>query len=264
MWTMRRNHAAETGHDPTGITVQDLNASYEGVSALHDVCLNVEPGHLCGLVGMNGAGRSTLFKALMGVITPDSGTVRFSGMTGRQARRSGMISYVPQQEDIDWSFPLLVEDVVMMGRYGVQNWLRTPRRQDREAVRAAIARVDLDDFAHRQIGSLSGGQRKRVFLARGLAQQARILLLDEPFAGVDKRSEYTIVGVLRDLASRGATVLVASHDLHALPNLCDEAILINHTVIAHGPIDEVLEPHSLSRAFGLEDTDDAAPQELTR
>ena len=244
----------------SGISVRDLNVRYGENLALHDVNLDVEAGHLCGLVGMNGAGKSTLFKSIMGVVRPASGTVRLAGMTARQARRNGLVSYVPQQEDIDWNFPLNVDDVVMTGRYGLQNWMRTPRRADRESVTAALERVELEDFATRQIGELSGGQRKRVFVARALAQHAKVILLDEPFAGVDKRSERTIVRVLRNLANVGVTVLVASHDLHALPNLCDEAILINRTVIMHDRIDVVLRPEPLALAFGL-DSDRAQPAE---
>lgn len=249
---------------PGGIHVRGLSVSYDGVPALRDVSFDIEPGHLCGLVGMNGAGKSTLFKTLMGVVRPDAGSVQLAGIDGRQARKRGMVSYVPQQEDIDCSFPLRVEDAVMMGRYGLLNWLRSPRREDREAVRAAIGRVELGEFSRRQIGNLSGGQRKRVFVARGLAQRARIMLLDEPFAGVDRRSELMIAKVLKDLARDGMTILVASHDLHALPELCDEAMLINRAIVAHGPIAEVLQPEQLAKAFGLEPEDQALSEDLMR
>ncbi|MGO1346335.1 MAG: metal ABC transporter ATP-binding protein [Bifidobacterium psychraerophilum] len=234
-----------------GIYVEGLHVSYGGATALHHVSFSIESGRLCGLVGMNGAGKSTLFKALMGVIRADAGTIRFSGASGKQSRKLGAISYVPQQGDVDWSFPLLVRDVVMMGRYGMQNWLRTPHGHDHETVDEAITRVGLADQAGTQIGELSGGQRKRVFLARGLAQRAQVLLLDEPFAGVDKHSEHTIVRILKQLASEGATVLVSSHDLHALPDLCEEALLINKTIIAHDDIRRVLRPERLAKAFGL-------------
>ena len=234
------------------IHVRGLDVHYGRHAALHDVSCDVQTGHLCGLVGMNGAGKSTLFKALMGVVHPDLGEIALMGVSSHLARRRGLISYVPQQEDIDWNFPLTVEDVVMMGRYGRQNWMRIPRREDREAVASALERVGLVDLASRQIGELSGGQRKRAFVARGLAQHARVMLLDEPFAGVDKRSEHMIMHVLRNLSNVGVAMLVASHDLHTLPQLCDEAILINRTVIMHDSIDAALQSGPLARAFGLD------------
>ncbi|WP_225733175.1 metal ABC transporter ATP-binding protein [Pseudoclavibacter sp. CFCC 13796] len=234
-----------------GISVDDLNVSYGAVRALRDVSVHIKPGRICGLVGMNGAGKSTLFKSLMGVIPIHSGRLSFLGEPSVKARRAGMIGYVPQHDDIDTTFPLSVQDVVMLGRYGYQNWVRHPRAVDREAVAEAIERVELTGLAKRQIGQLSGGQRKRVFVARALAQHARVLLLDEPFAGVDKRSEATIVSVLHDLVADGATILVATHDLHSLPALCAESVLINRTVLMHGETKTVLEPQNLARAFDL-------------
>ena len=235
-----------------GIHVRNLSVRYQQSDALSDVSFDIQQGHLCGLVGMNGAGKSTLFKSLMGVVRPSAGQIELEGLPIRQALKRGIVSYVPQQEDIDWHFPLSVSDVVMMGRYGSQNIMRTPRPADREAVWAALQRVELEDLVDRQIGELSGGQRKRAFVARGLAQLARIMLLDEPFAGVDKRSERTITKVLRNLPKVGVTILVASHDLHTLPDLCDEAILLNRRVIAHDRIDRVLQPEQLVKAFDLD------------
>lgn len=234
-----------------GIKVKDLSVSYGAVRALHDVNLRLPAGRICGLVGMNGAGKSTLFSALMGVNHVDGGEVTFLGTSAKEARDSGLIGYVPQHDGIDTAFPLSVHDVVMMGRYGYQNWLRIPRKEDKEAVAAALERVELTHLAHRQIGALSGGQRKRVFVARALAQHARVLLLDEPFAGVDKRSEAMIVELLHELAAEGVTILVATHDLHALPKLCAESILLNRTVILHDVTSEVLKPENLALAFDL-------------
>lgn len=247
-----------------GIEVRGLEVSYEHGPVLVGVDFAVLPGHLCGLVGMNGAGKSTLFKALAGVVRPDRGTITLDRRPAAAARASGLVGYVPQREEIDWTFPITVRDAVMMGRYGFQGWTRRPRREDREAVAEAIDRVELSELADRQIGQLSGGQRKRAFVARGLAQHAKIMLLDEPFAGVDKRSERTIAEVLRQMSDGGTTVLVASHDLHALPRLCDEAVLINRTVIDHGPIDEMLVPELLARAFGLTGDDLERSEELVR
>jgi manganese transport system ATP-binding protein len=188
----------------------------------------------------------------MGTVKPDRGSVAIAGMTPRQARRAGIVGYVPQSEEVDWSFPLSVHDVVMMGRYGFQGFTRRVRPADRDAVAEALDRVELADLADRRIGALSGGQRKRAFVARGLAQGADVLLLDEPFAGVDRRSEATITDLLRGLADGGATVLVSSHDLEALPGLADEAILLLRCVLLHGTPDEALAPEQLARAFGLD------------
>lgn len=231
----------------TGVSVR-----YGEVQALHDASLRVPWGRVTGLIGMNGSGKSTLFKTIIGLVTPTSGTVRIDEGTAAQARRRGVLGYVPQAEDVDWTFPLSVRDVVMMGRYGLQGPTRRIRPADRAAVDDALERVELTDLADRQIGRLSGGQRKRAFLARAIAQDARVLLLDEPFAGVDKRSEATIVALLRALAAGDRAVLVSTHDLHALPELADEAVLLLRRVLFHGAVDEALRPENLARAFGLE------------
>ena len=235
-----------------GIEVDDLVVRYGEVVALDGVSLTVAPGQVTGLVGMNGAGKSTLFKALIGMVRPARGRILLDGVEPGQARRRGLLGYVPQNEAVDWTFPVSVRDVVMMGRYGHQGFARRARASDHAAVEEALDRVELTAYANRQIGQLSGGQRKRAFVARGLAQGAAILLLDEPFAGVDKRSEATIVELLRSLADEGRTVLVSTHDLHALPQLADEAILLLHRVIFHGPVQTALQPNQLARAFGLE------------
>lgn len=167
-------------------------------------------------------------------------------------RKDAGIGYVPQSEDVDWAFPLSVRDVVMMSRYGHLGFTRRPRKADRDAVEYALERVELSEYADRQIGQLSGGQKKRAFVARGIAQGATMMLLDEPFAGVDKRSEATITRLLRELADNGATILISTHDLHALPQLCDEAVLLMRKVLMHGSPDTVLQPENLAMAFGLD------------
>ena len=240
------------GHDGAALDVRGLTVHYGDVLALDDVSLALRPGTICGLIGMNGSGKSTLFKAIMGTVKPDRGSVAIAGLAPKQARRAGIVGYVPQSEEVDWSFPLSVYDVVMMGRYGVQNFIRHPRPADRAAVAEALDRVELTALADRRIGALSGGQRKRAFVARGLAQGADVLLLDEPFAGVDRRSEATITELLRELAASGGTVLVSSHDLEALPRLADEAILLLRRVLLHGSPEEALRPEQLARAFGLD------------
>jgi manganese transport system ATP-binding protein len=234
------------------VEVRDVTVRYGEVLALEGASVTIEAGRVCGLVGMNGSGKSTLFKAVMGLVTPDSGSVSVTGLSPATARRRGVVGYVPQNEDIDAEFPVSVSDVVMMGRYGGMGFTRRPKAEDRAAVADALERVELTEFAERQIGQLSGGQRKRAFIARGIAQRAEVLLLDEPFAGVDKRSEATITRLLRELADDGRTVVVSTHDLRALPALCDEAVLLLHRVLAHGNPREVLSPEQLARAFGLD------------
>lgn len=240
------------------IAVDGVTVRYGDVVALRDVSLTVETGRVTGLIGMNGSGKSTLFKTIAGMIRPSHGTVRLDGSSPAAARKHGVLGYVPQSEDVDWSFPVSVRDVVMMGRYGRLGAMRRPRPADRAAVDEALARLELTDLADRQIGQLSGGQKKRVFVARGIAQGARTLLLDEPFAGVDKASEATIVRLLRELAADGRAVLVSTHDLHALPALADDAVLLLRRVLFHGPVGAALRPETLGRAFGLEAPRDEA------
>ncbi|BBZ33678.1 metal ABC transporter ATP-binding protein [Mycolicibacterium confluentis] len=238
------------------LQVDSVTVQYGPVLALQDVSLALHPGRVCGLVGMNGSGKSTLFKAVMGLLRTHCGTVRIHGADPAHARRAGRVGYMPQSEAIDWGFPLSVRDVVLTGRYGHMGPARRARRCDHRAVDNALERVELVDQQHRQIGQLSGGQRKRAFLARCIAQGADLLLLDEPFAGVDKRSEATISGLLRDLAGGGTTILVSTHDLRALPELADEAILLMRTVLLHDSPETVLQPRNLARAFGLDILDD--------
>lgn len=234
------------------IDVQDVTVRYGDALALDHASLALLPGQVCGLIGMNGSGKSTLFKSIVGMLRPESGTIALDGQSPNDARKRGLVGYVPQSEDVDWGFPVTVREVVMMGRYGRMGMTRKPSPSDREAVNMALDRVELSDFANRQIGQLSGGQKKRAFVARGIAQEADVMLLDEPFAGVDKRSEVTITRLLRELAADGHTVFVSTHDLHALPGLADEAVLLNKRVLFHGIPEEVLTPELLALAFGLD------------
>lgn len=234
------------------IDVQGTTVRYGDVLALDDVSLTVESGRVTSLIGMNGSGKSTLFKTIMGLVRPDRGSVLLDGIHPTRARKQGAVGYVPQSEDVDWAFPVSVRDVVMMGRYGHQGLTRRARPADHAAVDDALERVELTDYATRQIGQLSGGQRKRAFVARGIAQGAGIMLLDEPFAGVDKRSEATIVRLLRELADDGRTIFVSTHDLHALPQLADDAILLLRKVLFHGSVVDALRPENLALTFGLD------------
>ncbi|MBI5311087.1 MAG: metal ABC transporter ATP-binding protein [Actinobacteria bacterium] len=232
------------------IEARGLTVSYGENVAIEGLSLSVEPGLVHGLIGMNGSGKSTLFKSLMGLVKLDAGTIEILGGSTSRARSEGSIAYAPQSEEIDWDFPVSVREVVMMGRYGHMGRTRRPKPADHAAVAVALERVELTDLADRQIGALSGGQCKRAFVARGLAQGAKILLLDEPFAGVDKRSEGTITDLLRELASEGRTVVVSTHDLVAVPGLCDQVALINRRILAHGTPDRILVPELLAEAFG--------------
>lgn len=232
------------------VSAHGVSVSYAETLALEGIELEVSEGRVHGLIGMNGSGKSTLFKALMGLVRADSGTIELFGGSPARARRALRVAYAPQSEAVDWDFPVSVADVVMMGRFGQMGWRRHPREADWAAVGAALERCELAELAQRQIGALSGGQRKRTFLARGLAQGADLLLLDEPFAGVDKRSEATITALLRELAAEGRTILVSTHDLVAVPALCDEVALINRRIIAQGAPAQVLVPDLLADAFG--------------
>lgn len=232
------------------LTAQDLRVNYGEVQALTGASLTLEAGQICGLVGMNGSGKSTLFKAIMGVV-PASGQVTIAGLSPAAARRQGLVSYVPQKEEIDFSFPLSVRDLVSQGRYGKLGITRRLRASDRQAVNQALDRVGLSDLADRQIGKLSGGQRKRAFVARGLAQEARLLLLDEPFAGVDKTSETMLISLFKELKEAGAGILISTHDLANLADLADRAALLRQTVLLEGPPQQVLAPQNLVQAFGM-------------
>ncbi|WP_136683573.1 manganese/iron ABC transporter ATP-binding protein [Falsirhodobacter xinxiangensis] len=257
-----------------GIVANGVTVTYRnGHTALRDASFAIPRGTVTALVGVNGAGKSTLFKAIMGFVPAARGEIRLLGMTVREALRHNVVAYVPQAEEVDWAFPVLVEDVVMMGRYGHMGFLRRASAADHAAVDQALRRVGMQDFRHRQIGELSGGQRKRVFLARALAQDGRVILLDEPFTGVDVQTEDQIVALLRELRDEGRVMLVSTHNLGSVPEFCDRVVLVKGTVLAHGPTEEIFTRANLELAFGgvlrhftltgsaLHDDDD--PRELT-
>jgi ABC-type Mn2+/Zn2+ transport system ATPase subunit len=251
-------HAAPLATDPgatvasgkSRLWVSGLTVRYGTEPALEAIDLRLEAGSICALVGLNGAGKSTLFRALMGFLIPSAGAMRIDELPVAQAQRRQWVAYVPQDDQVPWDFPLRVWDVVMMGRYGRMNLLRWPSASDRQAVRDALVRVELVDLQERPIGGLSGGQRKRALLARAIAQQGRLLLLDEPFSGVDRRSERLIIDQLRELREAGATVLIATHDLDAIPGFCDQVVLLNRRVLASGPTAAVFTQANLLRTFG--------------
>jgi len=235
----------------TGIKASGLAVVYRnGHVGLRDVNFELPTGTITALVGVNGAGKSTLFKALMGFLPATAGTVTILDRPVLDALKANLVSYVPQAEEVDWSFPVLVEDVVMMGRYGLMGFLRRPKPADRAAVDQALARVKMTEFRYRQIGELSGGQRKRVFLARALAQDGRVILLDEPFTGVDVQTEDAIIALLREMRDEGRVMLVSTHNLGSVPEFCDRTILVKGTVLAYGPTATTFTQANLEAAFG--------------
>lgn len=231
------------------IDIKNVTVRYQGKVALETATASVPEKAICGLVGMNGAGKSTLFKAIMAAVPLTTGSVKLAGHTVKTAQKKGIVAYVPQTEAVDWNFPVSVRDVVMMGRYGFMDIFRWAKKYDHEAVTKALERVHLTDFADRQIGQLSGGQRKRVFVARALAQGASILLLDEPFAGVDAKTEASLVELLRELQKQGVTTLIAAHDLSTISSYCDHVILLKQTVIASGETKKVFTPENIAETY---------------
>jgi len=233
-----------------GIVVDRITVTYRnGHTALRDASFSVPTGTVTALVGVNGAGKSTLFKAIMGFAPLRAGEIRVLNQPVRAALRQNLIAYVPQSEEVDWNFPVLVEDVVMMGRYGYMGLLRRPRTADHVAVDAACARVGIMDLRQRQIGELSGGQKKRVFLARALAQDSSVILLDEPFTGVDATTEEQIIALLHALRDEGRVVLVSTHNLGSVPEFCDHTVLVKGTVLAYGRTKTVFTAKNLQKTF---------------
>ena len=233
------------------LEVRGLGVVYpNGHRALRDASFALEGGTICGLVGANGSGKSTLFKSIMGFVRPTEGAVEIDGRPVRGALKRHLVAYVPQAEEVDWDFPVSVWDVVMMGRYGAMNFLRRPGEADRQAVERSLRRVAMWEYRERQIGELSGGQKKRVFLARALAQGGRVILLDEPFTGVDVQTEEAIIALLGELRATGCIILVSTHNLGSVPEFCDQAVLINRTVLACGPTAAVFTEANLTAAFG--------------
>ncbi len=232
------------------IQVEMLTVDYNGFVALLDANLVAHKGAICALVGMNGAGKSTLFKSIMGFLQPTAGHVLIEGQPVAAAQKRGRLAYMPQAEEVDWNFPVNVQDVAMMGRYGFMNMLRIPRAVDKVKVEQSLERVKMTEFRTRQISELSGGQRKRAFLARALAQDASIMLLDEPFTGIDARTEEAIVALLRELRDEGRTIMICTHDLASIAAFCDEVALINRTVMAYGSLETTFTSENIAQAYG--------------
>lgn len=242
------NPAPQAPTAPAPIEVHDLTVAYQHRPVLWDVDVTFPEGKLIAVVGPNGAGKSTLIKAVMGLVPLASGHVKIFGQESRRARTS--VAYVPQRSSVDWDFPTTAIDVVLMGRYGQLPIFGRPRKSDREIARACLAKVGMEAYAHRQISQLSGGQQQRVFLARALAQQTRVYLMDEPFAGVDAATEKAIVALLHELRERQSTVIIVHHDLQTVPEYFDWVLLLNLRSIAFGPVEEVFTNENLSKTYG--------------
>lgn len=231
------------------ISLENVCVRYGDRIALANATIKIPYRSFVGVIGMNGAGKSTLFKTIMGLVKPDTGKVTICGDDTKTAQKHGHVAYVPQTELVDWDFPVSVFDVVMMGRLGSQNLFKTPKDKDRQIIEEALDKVGMSNFKNRQIGELSGGQKKRVFIARALAQGADILLLDEPFAGLDVTTEKSLIALLLSLKQNGKTIILATHDLLSLPDTCDYVALVKSTIVAFGPTKNVFTRELVEKTF---------------
>jgi len=230
------------------LEVRDLSAEYGERAAIEGISFAIQPGQMIAVIGPNGAGKSTLFKAILGLIPRQRGEILLHEKPALPQR--ALIGYLPQVEDINRDFPVLVQDVVMMGCYPRIGWCRRPGLTDHQSVRQALARVDMLSHAQTQIGQLSGGQLQRVLLARVLAQDAHLLLLDEPVSGVDAASQHAIFALLDELRQNGRTVVVATHDLNCVIDRFDQVLCINKRMIAYGPPNVLFREDILEQTFG--------------
>ena len=232
------------------LLVEGLSVIYSNVhKALDNESFSIPRQSITALVGINGSGKSTLFKAIMGFVKSSGGRIELFGGSVKDALKANLVAYVPQNEEIDWDFPVLVKDVVMMGRYGHMGFLKIPNDNDYEIVKDSLKKVGMLELENRQISELSGGQRKRVFLARALAQQSEIILMDEPFTGIDVNTEEEIMELLRAMKAEGKVMLVSTHNLGSVPEFCDRTILLNKTVLAEGETTKVFTQENLTNAF---------------
>ncbi len=230
------------------LSIHDMTVAYRRKPVLWDIDLDFPDGRMTAILGPNGAGKSTLIKAALDLVPRASGRVNFYGRPFRERRRE--VAYVPQRGSVDWDFPVTALDVVAMGLYRRIGWFRPVRRRHRGEALSALDRVGMADFANRRISDLSGGQQQRVFLARALAQEARVYLMDEPFASVDAATERAIIAVLNDLNRAGKTVIVVHHDLQTVRQYFDYLVLLNMRIVAHGPTEEVFTGENLTRTYG--------------
>lgn len=230
------------------LKVRQLTVYYGKSPAVWDLSFDVPPGVVCAIVGPNGAGKSTLLKAVLGIVEPASGQISLLGEPLKKMRQR--VAFVPQRSEVDWSFPVRVIDVVLMGGYGRLGWIRRPSKRDRAAAMAALEKVGMADYSLRQIQQLSGGQQQRVFLARALLQDAEIYFLDEPFAGIDMATEKVVVDLLQQLSREGKTIFVVHHDLNTVESYFNWLILLNMRLVGCGPVEEIFDARHLEEAYG--------------
>ncbi len=230
------------------VRVTDLTVAYGDKTVLWDIDLEIPGGSMVAVVGPNGAGKTTLIKSIQGLVPRVAGVVSIHGKPYEKQRKE--VSYVPQRGSVDWDFPTSVVDTVKMGSYGDLGWIRRPGRKEHEKALSALEKVDMLEFAQRQISQLSGGQRQRVFLARALVQSASVYLLDEPFQGVDATTEKAIVRILKELAAGGKTVLAVHHDLNTVSEYYERVAILNVGLVASGRVDEVFNSGNLMKAYG--------------
>ncbi|MBY7649551.1 MAG: manganese/iron ABC transporter ATP-binding protein [Candidatus Liberibacter europaeus] len=234
-----------------GLKVKNVSVTYRnGYSALRNVSFFIPKKTITALIGMNGAGKSTLFQAIMGFVPMDEGSISIFGKTVEESLKGNMIAYIPQVESIDWNFPILVEEVVMMGLYKNMGFLRIPSKKDRETVIEALESVGMAFMRKRQIGELSIGQQKRVFIARALAKKSKIIILDEPFAAIDFKTEREIISLLQTLKNDDSTILISTHNINSVPAFCDCTIFLNKRVIAYGETHDVFSSNNIQETFG--------------
>jgi manganese/zinc/iron transport system ATP- binding protein len=230
------------------VFVRDLTVAYEEKPVLWDVDLDIPTASLTAIVGPNGAGKSTLIKTILGLVPSAAGTIRIFGEPYGRNRKA--VGYVPQRGSVDWDFPTDALDVVMMGLYGQLGWVRRPGKREKQVALDCLQQVGMADYARRQISQLSGGQQQRVFLARALAQDARLYFMDEPFAGVDATTELAIVDIMKKLRDAGKTVVVVHHDLETVSEYFDRVALLNVKLIATGPVAETFNRENLQKTYG--------------
>jgi ABC-type Mn2+/Zn2+ transport system ATPase subunit len=233
---------------PARLELEDVTVAYGEHPILHDVTFQVPHGARVAVVGPNGAGKSTLFKALVGLLPLRKGRVLIHGLP--LGSHQDCVAYVPQREEVDWRFPVTIADVVMMGRYGRLGWLRRPTRPDHAIVARSLEQMGIGHLAGRPIGELSGGQQQRVFLARALAQEPHILLMDEPFTGIDASTQEATLALLDQLQAQHVTAIISTHDLALAASRFDLVVLLNRRLVAYGPPEQVFTPQSLTDAFG--------------
>ena len=232
------------------ININDFTVKLNNKTILENINLTLHGPKIIALVGANGAGKSTLFKSIMGIINPSDGNIIINGKNPKDALKNNLISYVPQIEEVDWNFPLLVEELVMMGRYNHMNIFRKVSIKDKRIVKESLDSVQMNEFINSQIGELSGGQKKRIFIARALSQESKILLLDEPFSGVDINTEESLSMLFRSLVVRGCLIIVSTHNLGSVPRFCDEVILLDKKLLAYGPVKKIFTEDNLKKTFG--------------